>query len=115
MPTKKEVLANMPMPMFSYCKMVKELRFDSLDDVFGTALTRFMAVRPWERGTAWRKPREAGGESGWTPVRINLDSLVYDEALGLSKPLDVPMDSFCYTAIYWWIENEPFEREHQNG
>lgn len=107
----KVVQTRVPVPMYKYCKMVQALRFHSLTAMFADMVMQFRKEKPWEHGLYWRRPKaavtyrdETLGKTGWTQINIHLDEKVKNDVELLCKSLDISMATFCYTAIYWWIE-----------
>lgn len=107
------VQTRVPDAMYRYCKTIQPLRYETLMEMFDEMLTKFRAEKPWDNGLMWRKPKtalQAGGKTGWKQININMEEDQKVALTSLCEQLGVSSATFCYTAIYWWIEyvNPPF-------
>lgn len=100
-----------PARMLKYCQILRTLKFDSLMDMFEKMLREFDKEKPWEHGLKWRHPRSSKAQAkdeirmtGWEPVNINIEASFKEEISNRCKVMGVSMATYCYTAIYWWVQ-----------
>ncbi len=101
------VQTRVPDARYRYCKTIQPLRYETLMEMFGEMLAKFRAERPWDHGLMWRTPKtaaHAGGKTGWKQININMEEEQKKSLGSLCEQLGVSSATFCYTAIYWWIE-----------
>jgi hypothetical protein len=116
---KKVILpTRCPDHVFTYLKAIQPFLHRSLTAMFEDMLTLFIKERPWERGLHWRKPKSVSihkngvdGQTSWRQVNIEVCSELSKQVAHEANVCGQSKASFCYTAIFWWVQHKYPPRE----
>lgn len=95
-------------------RMLKQIvanKYKNATEMYQDMINQFLTEKPYNHGLQWRTPKSVkasiNGESmdtGWILVAIQVRPEIKEEVLLVCAGQDISVATFCYTAIFWWIE-----------
>lgn len=100
-----------PETLHRYLKAIYPFQFATLTALHEEMLRQFLAVKPWNAGVEWRKPRarvtrnsSAASATGWVQINVQVPPKLKAEVEKVAKTEGVSAAAVAFTAMFWWAQ-----------